>query len=61
MLKHGVLSWQVRTQTIAVLRQAWVERVQPCLVLNKIDRLITDLMVNPLSNHPRISTGVPRS
>ena len=34
-------------QTHAVLRQAWVERVRPCLVLNKMDRLILDLGMNP--------------
>ena len=37
----------VRTQTVAVLRQAWDERVVPCLVLNKIDRLICELQMDP--------------
>ncbi|KAG4910500.1 hypothetical protein JHK87_056616 [Glycine soja] len=31
----------VHIQTHAVLRQCWIERLIPCLVLNKLDRLIT--------------------
>ena len=37
----------VSAQTVTVLRQAWIERLQPCLVLNKIDRLITELKMTP--------------
>eukprot|EP00282_Hemiselmis_andersenii_P016539 CAMPEP_0114136332 /NCGR_PEP_ID=MMETSP0043_2-20121206/15160_1 /TAXON_ID=464988 /ORGANISM="Hemiselmis andersenii, Strain CCMP644" /LENGTH=340 /DNA_ID=CAMNT_0001230083 /DNA_START=62 /DNA_END=1080 /DNA_ORIENTATION=- len=44
----------VRTQTVAVLRQAWVERVTPCLVLNKIDRLIVELQMDPADAHRRL-------
>ena len=32
----------VSPQTHTVIRQAWNEKVRMCLVLNKIDRLITD-------------------
>ncbi|KAF8333498.1 translation elongation factor 2 [Cantharellus anzutake] len=37
----------VCTQTIAVLKQAWHERLRPILVLNKLDRLITELKLSP--------------
>ncbi|XP_004305053.1 PREDICTED: probable leucine-rich repeat receptor-like protein kinase At5g49770-like [Fragaria vesca subsp. vesca] len=33
----------VHIQTHAVLRQAWIEKLTPCLVINKIDRLISEL------------------
>ncbi|XP_057305551.1 elongation factor-like GTPase 1 isoform X1 [Hydractinia symbiolongicarpus] len=35
-------------QTNAVLRQAWLEGIKPCLVLNKVDRLITELRMSPI-------------
>lgn len=33
-------------QTHAVLKQAWLEGIKPCLVLNKVDRLITELKLS---------------
>lgn len=33
----------VCAQTKVVLKQAWLEHITPVLVLNKIDRLITEL------------------
>lgn len=36
----------VCTQTMAVLRQARRERLTPCLVVNKIDRLVTELKMS---------------
>lgn len=34
-------------QTRAVLRQAWMEKVKPVLVVNKIDKLFTQLQLGP--------------
>jgi len=34
-------------QTHAVLRQAWLENIKPVLILNKMDRLITELKMTP--------------
>ncbi|KAI5065068.1 hypothetical protein GOP47_0019763 [Adiantum capillus-veneris] len=46
----------VHIQTHAVLRQAWIERVTPCLVLNKIDRLITELKMSPAEAYSRLQS-----
>jgi len=37
----------VCSQTVAVLRQSWVEHIKPILVINKMDRLITELQMGP--------------
>lgn len=34
-------------QTQVVLQQAWTEGIKPCLVVNKVDRLITELKYSP--------------
>ncbi|KAF8681672.1 hypothetical protein HU200_045098 [Digitaria exilis] len=44
----------VHIQTHAALRQAFVERLRPCLVLNKIDRLITELSLTPAEAYMRL-------
>lgn len=44
----------VHIQTHAVLRQAWVEKLTPCLVINKLDRLITELKLTPMEAHTRL-------
>ena len=44
----------VHIQTHAVLRQAWTERLSPCLVLNKIDRLITELRLTPIEAYSKL-------
>lgn len=37
----------VCSQTVTVLRQTWIERLKPILVINKLDRLITELKMSP--------------
>ena len=37
----------VCSQTVTVLRQTWVEHMKPLLVINKMDRLITELRMTP--------------
>lgn len=37
----------VCSQTVTVLRQTWVEHLKPILVINKMDRLITELKMSP--------------
>ncbi|GMJ00303.1 hypothetical protein like AT3G22980 [Hibiscus trionum] len=44
----------VHIQTHAVLRQSWIEKVTPCLVLNKIDRLISELKLSPMEAYTRL-------
>ncbi|KAI0916977.1 hypothetical protein AcW1_007709 [Taiwanofungus camphoratus] len=45
----------VCTQTITVLRQAWQDRLRPILVINKFDRLITELKLSPVEAYHHLS------
>ncbi|KAH9117219.1 hypothetical protein AeMF1_008972 [Aphanomyces euteiches] len=51
----------VCAQTHAVLRQAWQEGIRPCLVLNKIDRLIQELQFSPIEAYRQICRIVERA
>ena len=44
----------IYVQTHAVLRQAWIEKLTPCLVLNKIDRVICELKLSPMEAYNRL-------
>lgn len=37
----------VCSQTVTVLREVWIEKLKPLLVINKIDRLVTELKMTP--------------
>ncbi|EPX71808.1 GTPase Ria1 [Schizosaccharomyces octosporus yFS286] len=41
----------VCSQTITVLRQAWVDKIKMVLVINKMDRLVTELKLSPIEAH----------
>ncbi|CAA7261461.1 unnamed protein product [Cyclocybe aegerita] len=45
----------VCTQTIAVLRQAWYDHLRPILVINKFDRLITELRLAPVEAYHHLA------
>lgn len=45
----------VCSQTVTVLRQTWIERLKPILVINKMDRLITELKMSPSEAYTHLS------
>ncbi|KAL4782241.1 P-loop containing nucleoside triphosphate hydrolase protein [Aspergillus varians] len=45
----------VCSQTVTVLRQTWVEQLKPILVINKMDRLITELQMTPAEAYSHLS------
>lgn len=45
----------VCSQTVTVLRQSWVEKLKPLLVINKMDRLVTELKMTPSEAYIHIS------
>lgn len=45
----------VCSQTVTVLRQAWTEKLKPLLVINKVDRLVTELKMTPSEAYVHLS------
>lgn len=45
----------VCSQTVTVLRQTWLEKLRPLLVINKMDRLITELKLTPGEAYTHLS------
>ena len=45
----------VCSQTVTVLRQTWTEKLKPLLVINKMDRLITELKLSPREAYTHLS------
>ena len=48
----------VCSQTVNVLRQCWTDKLKPILVLNKIDRLITEWKLSPTEAYQHLSRTV---
>lgn len=48
----------VCSQTVNVLRQCWIDKLKPLLVINKIDRLITEWKLSPLEAYQHISRTI---
>lgn len=44
----------VCSQTVNVLRQAWIEKLKPVLVINKMDRLIHELQLTPMEAYTHL-------
>jgi ribosome assembly protein 1 len=45
----------VCSQTVTVLRHTWVEQLKPILVINKLDRLVTELKMSPTEAYLHLS------
>lgn len=45
----------VCSQTVTVLRQSWIEHLKPILVVNKIDRLVTELKMSSIEAYVHLS------
>lgn len=45
----------VCSQTVTVLRQTWEEKLKPLLVINKMDRLVTELKMTPNEAYVHLS------
>ncbi|KAH6642226.1 elongation factor 2 [Boeremia exigua] len=45
----------VCSQTVTVLRQTWIEKLKPLLVINKMDRLITEWKMTPADAHTHLN------
>lgn len=50
----------VCAQTYTVLKQSWDEGIRVCLVLNKIDRLINELRMNPEEAYKHLNSIIER-